>query len=107
MKTEIVPMTLENGATISIEATLVGGEEDVAFTPFPFHEVTYALEGIAESLEKTLRHIKPQRASIELGVAFGIESGVLTAILVKGTGTANLKIMLEWGEQASQEASNT
>lgn len=107
MKTEIVPVTLQNGASISVEATLMGGEEDVAFTSFPFHEVAHALEGIAESLEKTLRQIKPQRASIELGVAFGIESGVLTAILVKGTGTANLKIMLEWGEQASQDVSNT
>lgn len=106
MTTEIVPMTLDNGTTISIEATLLGGEEDVALTTFSFQEVTHALEAIAASLTKSLSRIKPQRASVELGVSFGIESGVLTAILVKGTGTANLKITLEWGEQASQEAGN-
>ena len=32
------------------------------------------------------------------GVQVGIESGKLTALLVKGTGNANLKITLEWGE---------
>ena len=106
MNTEIVQATLENGATISIEAALLGGEEDVALTSFPFHEVTHAIEGIAESLTKTLKRIKPQRASVELGVAFGIEAGVLTAVLVKGTGTANLKITLEWGEQEIQRDAN-
>jgi hypothetical protein len=32
-----------------------------------------------------------------LGLEVGLESGNLTALLVKGTGTANLKLILEWG----------
>ena len=107
MSTEVVQTMLENGATISIEADLLGGEEDVAFTSLPFQEVTHAIEGVAESLMRTLKRVKPQRASVELGVAFGIESGVLTAVLVKGTGNANLKITLEWGEQITSVDENS
>ena len=104
MSTEIVQTTLENGAVISIEATRQGGEEDAASTlkSFPFDEITHAIEGVTDSLVKTLKRVKPQRASVELGVAFGIESGTLTAVLVKGTGDANLKITLEWGNQDIQ-----
>lgn len=107
MSTEIVQTTLENGSIISIEADLLGGEEDVAFTSLPFREVTQAIEGVAESLVNTLKRVKPQRASIELGVAFGIESGALTAVLVKGTGNANLKITLEWGDSIFQTEGNS
>ena len=46
----------------------------------------------------TLQKVKPRAASVEFGLEIGIESGQLTALLVKGTGTANLKITLEWGE---------
>lgn len=104
MHTEIVKTTLEDGTVISVEAARLGGEEDVAFTlkSFPFDEVTHAIEGVTESLVKTLQRVKPQRARVELGVAFGVESGALTAVLVKGTGDANLKITLEWGDQGIQ-----
>ena len=107
MSTEIVQTTLENGSIISVEADLLGGEEDVAFTSLSFRGVTQAIEGVAESLVKTLNRVKPQRASIELGVAFGIESGALTAVLVKGTGNANLKITLEWGNPVMQIDENS
>jgi hypothetical protein len=101
MRTELVKTTLEDGMVISVEATHLGGEEDVAntFKSFPFDEVTHALESITGSLVSTLQRVKPQRARLELGVAFGVESGMLTAVLVKGSADANLKITLEWGDQ--------
>jgi PleD family two-component response regulator len=106
MHTEIVKTTLEDGTVIAVEAARLGGEEDVAIAlkSIPFDEVTHAIESITESLVKTLKRVKPQRASVELGVAFGVESGALTAVLVKGTGDANLKITLEWGDQEIQTA---
>ena len=47
-RTAIVKAALANGATIHIEATALGGEEEVAFTLPPFQAVTDAIEGIAE-----------------------------------------------------------
>src|SRR5947209_12815798 len=97
-KTEVVKAILDDGTSISIQATSLGGEERVAFGVPPFKEVTDTVEGLAKALVTTLKKVKPRAASVEFGVQVGIESGKLTALLVKGTGNANLKITLECGE---------
>ena len=97
-RTEIVKAELGNGLTIRIEATSLGGEERAASHIPSFQEVTDAVEGIAHAMVTTLKKVQPRGASVEFGLAIGVESGQLTALLVKGTGTANLKIILEWGE---------
>src|SRR5436189_5459297 len=97
-RTEIVKAELDNGTTIHIEATSLGGEERVACSIPSFKEVTDAVEGIAHAMVTTLKKVKPQQASVEFGLEIGVESGRLTALLVKGAGTANLKIILQWGE---------
>jgi Trypsin-co-occurring domain 1 len=97
-KTEIVKAELANGTILHIQATILGGEEEVAFTLPSFKEVTDAIEGIAESVITTLQKVKPRKASVEFGLEVALEAGHLTALLVKGAGTSNLKITLEWGE---------
>jgi len=96
-RTEIVKAALDNGATIRIEATSLGGEERIGCGIASFKEVTDAVEGIAHAVVTTLKKVKPQQASVEFGVEIGVESGQLTALLVKGTSTANLKITMQWG----------
>ena len=89
---------------IKVEATPLGSrEEDVAFSIKPFKEVTDAIEGIAQSIVSSLEKIKPQKASVEFGLEIGAESGQLTALIVKGSGKANLKITLEWSERGSEK----
>ena len=99
-KTEIISAELEEGLSISIQATPLGGEELVGALPGPhtFKEVTDTVEGLAKAMIDTLKKVKPRTATVEFGLQIGIESGKLTALLVKGTGSANLKITLEWGE---------
>ena len=101
-RTEIIKAELANGTIIQIQAMALGGEEEVAFTLPSFKGVTDAIEGIAESVVTTLQKIKPKKASVEFGLEVALESGQLTALLVKGTGTSNLKITLEWGESSSE-----
>ena len=74
---------------------------EVAFTLPPFQGVTDAIENIAISMLTTLEKVRPKKASVEFGIEFALESGQLTALLVKGSGTSNLKITLEWGDQSS------
>jgi hypothetical protein len=102
-RTEVVKSQLENGTIIRIQATPLGGEQRVASPNFvaPFSEITGAVEGIADSMVATLKKVKPRSASVEFGLEIGVEAGHLTALLVKGTGTANLKITLQWGEMDS------
>ncbi len=108
-----VPVTLRNGAVIRIEATpskasqRKAGKEDVAYggtdveldvarIPANFDDVAKAIEGIAQSLAPTIERVKPKKASVEFGLEVGAETSGLTALLVKGSGTANLKVTLEW-----------
>ena len=97
-RTEIIKTQLANGAIVYIQATVLGGEEEVAFSLPSFKEVTDAIEGIAESVVTALQKVKPRKASVEFGLEVALEAGQLTALLVKGSGTSNLKITLEWGE---------
>lgn len=109
-ETEAVKVKLTNGVAMYIQATTIDKAttldydeeavfgEEVAFTAPSFKQVVDAIEGIAESLVTTLEKVKPRKASIEFGLQVALESGKLTALLVKGTGTSNLKILLEWGE---------
>ena len=94
---ELIPVTLANGAKIRVAATVLGGEEDVAFKLLSFEEVTKTIEGIADSLQPALQKVKPKKASVEFGLEVAVESGKLTSLLVNGSGTATLKITLEWG----------
>lgn len=94
---ELVPVKLANGTQIRVAATMLGGEEDVAFKLLSFDEVTNTIEGIADSLNAALQKVKPKKASVEFGLEVAVESGKLTSLLVNGSGTATLKITLEWG----------
>ena len=100
--TALVKAALANGSCLYIETVILNGEEEVAFTMPSFKEITDVLEGIADSMVTTLKKIKPRKASVEFGLEVALESGQLTALLVKGSGTANLKVTLEWGELSSE-----
>ncbi len=99
-RSEIISAEIEEGISISIQATPLGGQELVGALPGPhvFKEVTDTIESLARAMVGTLKKVKPRTATVEFGLQIGIESGKLTALLVKGTGNANLKITLEWGE---------
>ena len=107
--TKIVPVKLDSGVIVRVEATTVGEsleesqdttgdevESDVSFNIRPLKEVTDAIEGIADTIKASLDKAKPSKASVEFGLEFGYESGQLTAMIVKGASKANLKIILEW-----------
>lgn len=99
-RSEIISAELEDGISISIQATPLGGEELAGSLPGTraFKEVTDTVESLARAMIGTLKKVKPRTATVEFGLQIGVESGKLTALLVKGTGNANLKITLEWGE---------
>ncbi len=97
-RTEIVPVILESGITLRLEARILGaGREEVGVIEArPFKELTDSIEAIAVTLGESLKRIKPNKATVEFGVEVGIESGQLTALICKGSGKANLKVTLEF-----------
>ena len=100
-RTEIIKAELANGTIVHIQVTALGGEEEVAFTLPTFKEVTDAIEGIAKSVVTALQKVKPKKAIVEFGLEIALKSGQLSALLVRGSGTSNLKITLEWEEASS------
>lgn len=93
--TERVPVQLGNGEFINIEVTQSGRQNVSVKTP-EFRQVTKSIEGIVEDVFLTLKKVNPNKATIKFGMELSIESGQLTAVLVKGTSKANLEITLEW-----------
>jgi Trypsin-co-occurring domain 1 len=104
--TQIVPVVLSNGVRLHIEARPLGagGRQEVGILDAsPFKDLTDSIEMIASEIGGALKKIAPQKGSVEFGVEVGIESGKLTALICKGSGTANLKITLEWSTPSGKE----
>lgn len=102
-RTVLMPVKLANGITAYVEARSLGGEEDVADRILTFEGVSDAIKGISESISGALIAVRSDKATVEFGLQVAIDSGKLTALLVKGNASASLKITLEWGDVAPQK----
>ena len=103
----VVTADLGGGRTIKIEARPMGPmEKRVASSRkvFSFDDVTSSIEAIAERVTAALAKVQPDRAAVEFGVDIGVETSGLTALIAKGSGTATLKITLEWDRGPSDDA---
>ncbi|WP_375514924.1 CU044_2847 family protein [uncultured Nostoc sp.] len=100
-KTKIISFQLSDGKIIKVEVTPIG-EQPVSDETRVFKQATEIIKSIAEDVAGTLKDIsqtvKPDKFSVKLGLQIGVESGQLTALIVKGTGTANLEITMEWSK---------
>lgn len=101
-RSETVPVQLPNGVIVKVEVTK-SGREDVSFEPKQFQPVADAIEGVVQMIAAPIQKVKPKKATVKFGMELAIESGQLTAIIVKGSGKANLEITLEWETQPKLE----
>jgi len=101
LPTKIIPVEMADGTIIKVEATLIG-EQRVSFQNRPFQEITAAVKSVTGELAGTLKEIsqtvQPDKISVKLGLEIAVESGQLTALIVKGAGKANLEIAMEWSK---------
>ena len=96
---QVVKAKLADGTVVQLEARTVGTrQEDVSALGkvLDFEGVVGAVESISSAMTRALSRAKPDKATVEFGIDVGVESGGLTALLVKGTGTATLTVTLEW-----------
>lgn len=109
-KSDFVPVRLDDQTIIRIEATrLKGGEgeEDYIGVQLPsFEDITNTIKSISKSIVAVWNEVQPSKATAEFGIEVGFEPGNVTALLVKGSGKANLKITLEWEQNSSSKPSN-
>ena len=102
-----IPVLLPNGARLHVIATLLpslrhaerSGESEISGVLgkiASLSEIRDAIEGVTQLVTESLANAKPKSASVEFGIEVGLESGQITALLVKGDTKANLKITLNW-----------
>lgn len=97
-RSDTVPVQLPNGAIVKVEVTKTG-REDVGFDTKQFQPVADAIEGVVQMIAEPIQKVRPKKATVKFGMELAIEAGQLTAIIVKGSGKANLEITLEWETQ--------
>ena len=99
LPTKIISVELSDGTVVKVEATPIG-EQKVSSNNRLFRDITPTIKSITNEIANTLKDIKetvkPDKVSVKLGVEVAVESGQLTALLVKGTSKANLEITMEW-----------
>jgi hypothetical protein len=73
-------------------------ERDVSIlgTTFSFDDVESSIGALAGAVTKAVARAAPDEAEVEFGVDIGVEAGKLTSLLVKGSGSATLKVRLLW-----------
>jgi len=98
---DTVPVQLPNGAIAKFEVTTTG-REDVSFDTKQFQPVAEAIEGVVQMIAAPIQKVKPKKATVKFGMELAVEAGQLTAIIVKGSGKANLEITLEWESQPKE-----
>jgi len=102
-RSELVPIELPNGSIAKVEVS-VTGREDVSFDRMQFQPVADAIEGVVQMIAAPIQKVKPKKASVKFGMELAIESGQLTAVIVKGLGKANFEITLEWEAPENDKA---
>ena len=94
-RSETVPVQLPNGSIVKIEVA-VTGRNDVSFSAKEFKPIADMIEGVVQMIAVPIQNAKPKKATVKFGMEIQLESGALTAVIVKGSGKANLEITLEW-----------
>src|SRR6266545_490953 len=104
-RTEVIPVRFDDGTLIRIQATMLGGDEDVAALKhgLSFENVARPIKKISGEIAKIIQEIQPDKASVQLGFEVATSEGQLTALLVKGTATANLAVTLEWVKEKEEK----
>jgi hypothetical protein len=100
-RSNTVPVQLPNGAIVKVEVASTG-REDVGFDVKQFQPVADEIEGVVQMIAAPIQKVKPKKASVKFGMELAIESGQLTAVIVRGSGKGNLEIVLEWEAQPKE-----
>jgi len=86
--------------TVYVEAVSLEDEEEVAARLFALDDFAGSIgavtDAVVDGVSAGLRKVRPNKVAVEFGCEIGVESGKLTAILVKGTAKANVKVTMEW-----------
>ena len=100
--TERINIDLGDGVIAQVEV-LETGREKASTRGMTFDTISKAVTKISQIVSSSIQAAKPSKAMVKYGIEIGIEQGSLVAALVRGSGTANLEITLEWENKESPQ----
>jgi len=96
-RTKWQPVETEGADQLFVEVVMVGGREEVGLLDsVPIERVMSVVTEVARSVGQSLERAGPSKASVEVGIEFGLQEGRLVGLIARGSGKANLKIAMEW-----------
>lgn len=98
---DTVLVNLDDETTILFETAALPGEEEVDALSYSFDLVSSQISKLSSTIVSSFKGLGHSKATVEFGVNVALKSGKLTALVVEGSGEANLKITLEWNEKTS------
>jgi hypothetical protein len=97
--TKRIPVDLGDGVIVQMDVTQIGdgGLQEVSGGGrLPFTGVLNGMTKVAEVIAGSVQKVKPSKATVKYGLEIGVEEGSLMAAIVRGSGSANFEITLEW-----------
>jgi len=97
-RTKPITVKLDDKTTIQFETTLQRGEKDISDEKIimEYEKFSMSVEKIASKTLEPLKKLNAKKVTLKMGLSLGLESGAITAMLVKGTGNANMEVTIEW-----------
>jgi len=112
-RSERILVQLPNGAKIWAEVQDVGPKEvevagfDRLKDALSLDSLRDAIQGLGTMALMAIENIEPELVSVEFGLELAVDNGQITALWVKGSAKANLKITLSWKRQDSKKLGDT
>lgn len=97
-QTKPVSVKLDENTTVQFETSVQRGEQNISDKKMhmEYEKFSLSVEKIASQTIEPLKKLQAKKVTLKMGLALGLESGGLTAMIVKGTGKANMEVTIEW-----------
>jgi hypothetical protein len=105
--TRVVTVLLPSGTPIKVELARPGAYDQdemasVGLRDLQLDKALDVLREIGSLVVEKLEAAKPTKATVQLGLAFSVEAGKLTALWVGAQGNASLNVTMEWSAPPAQ-----
>ena len=100
---DVIPVKLDDGTQIFVEARTPIGEQNVSGkldVTQGFDQVANGIGKISSTLLDAIKSVAPSDVELEFGVDLNVQSNGLFALLVKGGTTGSIKVTVKWSHAA-------
>ena len=99
MNTKLIPVVLEDGSTILIEAVVEDREQDVSLNPLSFKNTVNSIKAIVKSLVTPLKELQLGKITMEIEMGFTVETSKILSMLAASSASSSIKLTVEFDKK--------